>query len=356
MASESPLIGNKRKHPSTTGRTASLDVGSASDDNGANQATLQQVISDKRLKRLEKNRESARECRRRKKERTLEVERELARLEADNLALRLQLKIGDEAEELENSRVESIKDKLDSMVNQEVAEGDILSTMEELKEKYADYGRDRTSAAVHHLDHLARLLLPTTTTRVALYAILQDYESRMAAAEASLGVSHVAAAGWNGQPHRIAAKEEPRLAAASREASEAAAAAFAGTATVVAAAGMPGGQAGGGSSSGGGAAAAPELWDLLAAELEVTPEAQEALRSKAHIIMELETELRQLMGHIATLKGLVTNRSRSLDDEMAQIQSILTPTQAAKFVLWVSRNQACMHMLETLWSRVHDGK
>ena len=30
---------------------------------------------------------------------------------------------------------------------------------------------------------------------------------------------------------------------------------------------------------------------------------------------------------------------------MKQLQSILTPKQAAKFILWVSHNPACMHML-----------
>lgn len=35
---------------------------------------------------------------------------------------------------------------------------------------------------------------------------------------------------------------------------------------------------------------------------------------------------------------------------MNDIQSVLTPTQAAKFIMWVTNNAACMQMLNNLWS------
>lgn len=35
------------------------------------------------------------------------------------------------------------------------------------------------------------------------------------------------------------------------------------------------------------------------------------------------------------------------------LQRILTPTQTAKFVLWVSKNKACVHMLNQLWDKLH---
>lgn len=34
-------------------------------------------------------------------------------------------------------------------------------------------------------------------------------------------------------------------------------------------------------------------------------------------------------------------------------QRILTPTQTAKFVLWVQKNEACVHMLNQLWDKLH---
>jgi hypothetical protein len=59
-------------------------------------ATLEQsstTLSEKKLRRLEKNRLSARECRRRKREATQDMEQEICRLEGENLKLRLQLRV-----------------------------------------------------------------------------------------------------------------------------------------------------------------------------------------------------------------------------------------------------------------------
>jgi hypothetical protein len=50
-------------------------------------------LSEKKLRRLEKNRLSARECRRRKRDATEDMEREINVLEGENLRLRLQLQV-----------------------------------------------------------------------------------------------------------------------------------------------------------------------------------------------------------------------------------------------------------------------
>lgn len=50
-------------------------------------------LSEKKLRRLEKNRLSARECRRRKREATEDVQRQINLLEGENLRLRLQLQV-----------------------------------------------------------------------------------------------------------------------------------------------------------------------------------------------------------------------------------------------------------------------
>lgn len=50
-------------------------------------------LSEKKLRRLEKNRLSARECRRRKREATENMQQQIALLEGENLRLRLQLQV-----------------------------------------------------------------------------------------------------------------------------------------------------------------------------------------------------------------------------------------------------------------------
>jgi hypothetical protein len=42
-----------------------------------------------------------------------------------------------------------------------------------------------------------------------------------------------------------------------------------------------------------------------------------------------------------------------LEAEFANVRSILTPTQAARFLVWVANNAACVHMLNELWDRVY---
>ncbi|CAM9701038.1 unnamed protein product, partial [Choristocarpus tenellus] len=94
--------------------------------------------------------------------------------QAENLNLRIELKMGDEAEDAENVEIRLIKSRLDDMISNGVEDGQILQTMDVLKEKYADYGRAHASAAQFHIQELSRLLLPTLTTRACMHAILQN--------------------------------------------------------------------------------------------------------------------------------------------------------------------------------------
>lgn len=55
--------------------------------------------------------------------------------------MRLRLKFGSEAGDAERTENLQVKAKLDDMVSNGVAEGEILETMDLLKERFADYGR-----------------------------------------------------------------------------------------------------------------------------------------------------------------------------------------------------------------------
>ena len=101
---------NKRKRPIPS-PTASLQDATSMDTLGDNdnneddqeqeqeQSLLSRIgkdgepLSDKKLRRLEKNRLSARECRRRKREATESMQRQINILEGENLRLRLQLQV-----------------------------------------------------------------------------------------------------------------------------------------------------------------------------------------------------------------------------------------------------------------------
>jgi hypothetical protein len=57
-------------------------------------------------------------------------------------------------------------------------------------------------------------------------------------------------------------------------------------------------------------------------------------------------------GMLDRLVDIICNKNESLDTEMANIQTILSATQIAKFILWIDQNPACMQMLEALWPHI----
>jgi len=55
------------------------------------------------------------------------------------------------------------------------------------------------------------------------------------------------------------------------------------------------------------------------------------------------------------LKGLkllsddVEENMKKRRKEMEHITNLISPTQQAKFLLWIEENQACIHLLDKLW-------
>ena len=123
----------------------------------------------KKKRRLERNRESARECRKRKKEYGEALRAQLIHLEAENLQLRLKLKIGVDPSKRDNDKAAQITARLNMMLQQECSDAEIKKEIEELQEKYADYGRDTKSSIAFHIAQLRKCLLPTQTTRTLLW-------------------------------------------------------------------------------------------------------------------------------------------------------------------------------------------
>ena len=48
------------------------------------------------------------------------------------------------------------------------------------------------------------------------------------------------------------------------------------------------------------------------------------------------------------------SKHEMLDNQMAEMQKFLSPTQAAKFIVWIKNNSACMTMLNQLWDKMDD--
>jgi len=68
--------------------------------------------------------------------------------------------------------------------------------------------------------------------------------------------------------------------------------------------------------------------------------------------LELEEILSESDVLLEKLGTHVSEKNATLDEAMNEVQSVLTPTQAAKFVVWVANNPACMHMLNVIWNQM----
>jgi hypothetical protein len=341
-----------------------------------------QQLSEKKLRRLEKNRLSARECRRRKREATEHLQHEINALEAENLKLRLQLQIGQEAEScnlLEQTRV--VTQDIQNLLASGASEADIFATLEEFKEKYADYGKSRRSGIEFHLRQIERLLKPTQTTSIVMHAIQGGGAAAAAAAAATateiitttkapkdpssllLPISHnshttVASTAslqsvlsHNEDTHLLVAPSTSTSTTPSPLVMNTTAATTHSSSSIFPPAPLPLPAA---------SAAKQQqqldpkaLFQYLVNYLEVTPQQAAAMKDSRFVARELDGILDSSLRVLYELRRRLAETGEDLEAEFANVRSILTPTQAARFLVWVANNAACVHMLNELWDRVY---
>lgn len=217
---------------------------------------------------------------------------------------------------------EKLTENIDALLKSGASEAEIYATIEEFKEKFADYGRDRRSAIEFHLRNVERLLMPTKTTSIAMRAL--------GGSIGGSGTNHNAAADASTSDPVVLSPVSVNSSATTSDSS------------VVLAAQAPN------------PALEPKaLFQYLVTYLEVTPEQGAALKDSRWVAKELDECLMKSFALLADLRTRLTQCGEDLENEFNTVRSILTPTQAAKFLVWVANNSACMHMLNELWSRVY---
>jgi hypothetical protein len=373
-------------NPNRTSTTATMSAASSSNENiaGSMAATATataadsmnpkrallthgkdgQQLSEKKLRRLEKNRLSARECRRRKREATEHLQHEINQLEAENLQLRLQLQIGQEAEScdlIEQTRV--VTQDIQNLLASGASEADIFATLEEFKEKYADYGKSRRSGIEFHLRQIERLLKPTQTTSIVMHAIQGGTTTTSATTAAEDSVdeptslllpvspnSHSTVASTASLQSVLSHEDNPLAGAPSTHDSSLSTSpsplvmntASTTTTTVKSAQPPPPQQLD-----------PKALFQYLVNYLEVTPQQAAAMKDSRFVARELDGILDSSLRVLYELRRRLAETGEDLEAEFADVRSILTPTQAARFLVWVANNAACVHMLNELWDRVY---
>lgn len=255
-----------------------------SDDYG-----LVQDLEKKQIRRV-KNLVSVREFRKRKTKQLEQNEARLRRLEADNMDLKMRLKIGKEAILGEQREKQQIKEQMREMLQRNANEQEIAQFLNMYKVTYSDYGPKRREKLRFHLSRIRELLLPTQVTKLSLYSVEQ-------------GVKMLR--------RDIVLQEDPMSAPESA------------TATV-------------------------SLWGILADELEVTDEQQQQILERRAAIKKVRDALNHTLSILQNLEEVIDQKNTALEAQVAQLQRILTPSQATKFIIWVKENPAFMYMLDKL--------
>ncbi|KAL7564159.1 hypothetical protein ACA910_021134 [Epithemia clementina (nom. ined.)] len=286
-------------------------------------------LSEKKLRRLAKNRVSARECRRRKREATENLQRQINVLEGENLRLRLQLQIGEEAEESMTREQTKLTEEIDELLKSGASEAEIYAALESFKEKYADYGRDRRSAIEFHLRNVERLLMPTQTTSVVMRAIQggsnlqQEAASTTSESNADAGSSDAPASTSNNSDTATTEPANPN-----------------GNTTATGSAELPNLEP-------------KSLFQTLVNRLNVTPEQADALKDSRFVAKEMDECFEKALAVVKELRERLAQTGENLETEFNNVRNVLSPTQAAKFLVWVANNSAAMHMLNELWDRIY---
>jgi hypothetical protein len=235
-------------------------------------------------------------------------------------------------------------------------DSEIYNSIEMFQARFADYGRDRRSAIEFHLRNVERLLMPTTTTSVAMRALQggsisgsgngsggdgensnesKVEDQKIDSNSAEQGDQVVAE---NVMDIETSLEESSRLDKQEMEEK------------------MDDEQCPKGGNSDSFKLENPEpkeLFKYLVKFLGVTPEQATALKDSRHVAKELDSALEKSLSMLRELRERLYDMGQDLDAEFTAIRSILTPRQAAKFLVWVANNGACMSMLNELWSKVY---
>ncbi len=224
-------------------------------------------------------------------------------------------KVGEEAEQTNHQKqIDSTKALDELLKSGKASESEIYAKIEEYKEKFADYGRDRRSAMEFHLKNVERLLMPTQTTSFIMSTLKDSDGGSSAAAVVASGMTPT---NPMHTPHNTVGTSTSTSTTSPQSVPK----------------------------------TSKELFTLLVKKLEVTSAQASALKDSRLVAQEMDETLQETLQTLKELRSRLAQCGQDLETEFNCIRQILTPSQSAKFLVWVAQNKACMHMLNELWSK-----
>ena len=255
------------------------------------------------------------------------------------------------------------------MLKSGASESEIFTKIEEYKEKFADYGRDRRSAIEFHLRNVERLLMPTQTTSV----IMATLQGKPIIASSTTAQTKNAASG-DGET-LVSSRDETDRGKGSEMGNKETIETNSGdnsvmngsdsitmkqpmdSANLSVSSTLPDTTSLGGIVNQSSPTAPPKdtkaLFTHLVNILQVTPEQAAALKDSRFVAQEMDEILKEALSVLKELRTRLTQCGQDLETEFSNVRAILTPSQSAKFLVWVAQNKACIHLLNELWNKVY---
>lgn len=92
------------------------------------------------------------------------------------------------------------------------------------------------------------------------------------------------------------------------------------------------------------------LWTCLNKEMGIKTSQSDALLTLRPILTSRKDEIATLQSAVTQVSRVIELSLQHLHSTMDDLEDILTPTQFAKFCIWISENNWTMQMLNSLWS------
>jgi len=254
-----------------------------------NDTSLTDVQKDaKRKERLERNREIARNCRKRKRERAEALQEEVTRLRETNRQLELKLKMaqnklgeatsgrGNRGKIDEERRLQEVQGMY-KMLEQRCSDEEIMEKLKTYTEVYSDFGEERHKLVKVHVDQLEQLLLPTQVSKMLLWILQQEDE--------------------------FYTDTDPK-----------------------------------------------SIWSVLCRELELDEVQKASLKAQRSELGAQSASMKKCLHSLNKFAENVEKNMEERSSVFQKIISIIKPSQIIEFLKWIEENQSCVHMLNGLWT------
>lgn len=240
------------------------------------------------------------EVQKKKKKRIEQLEESVANLESENLLLRLQLRVGKDAMHRDAQEKLEVTQKLEKLIEAEAPDEEVSAVIGTYVTKFSDYGEDRSDTIHRHMEQLSRLLQPTRLTKMFMWSLHQDDEFN----EESRTGSDLNSGFDTTIGHPLESRKS--------------------------------------------------TWSVILDEIKASSDQIKRFDDYKNDTRKMAKDLRFTLREFEDLRRLLDRKNSAFRDELKNLQTILTPKQLAKFILWIHKNPANMSMLSSLWSPVDD--